>query len=75
MDARLYIGEYMVIDSRSKKVYKVKNNGEKVNLFHARGRDFYIFEKIPSGIMAVSWSGEFGFDITLLSERSEPVWT
>lgn len=75
VDARLYIGEYMVIDSRSKKVYKVKNNGEKVNLFHARGRDFYIFEKIPSGIMAVSWSGEFGFDITLLSERSEPVWT
>lgn len=75
VDASLYIGEYMVIDSRTKKVYKVKNNGEKVNLFHARGRDFYIFEKIPSGIMTVAWSGEFGFDITLLSERSEPVWT
>lgn len=75
IDANLGTGEYMVINSSTKKIYKVKNDGEKVNLFYARGRDFYVFEKIPSGIMSVSWSGEFGFDITLLSERSEPVWT
>ena len=75
VDVSLYMGEYMAVNSVTKKIYKVKNSGEKVNLYHARGRDFYIFEKIPSGINPVSWSGEFGFDITLLSERSEPVWT
>lgn len=74
VDADLRAGEYMVVNSSGKKVYKVKKDGEQVNLFYARGRDYYIFEKIPSGTVSVSWNGSFGFDITLLSERSEPVW-
>ncbi len=74
VEADLRTGEYMVVNSLAKKVYKTKNDGEQVNLFYARGRDYYIFEKIPSGAVSVSWSGSFGFDITLLSERSEPVW-
>ena len=45
-----------------------------MNLFNVRGRDFYIFEKIPTGILNVSWSGSFGFDLNLLSERGEPKW-
>ena len=74
VNTSLITGEYIVINSVSKKVYKVKNNGEHVNLFNVRGRDFYIFEKIPIGILNVSWSGGFGFDLNLLSERGEPKW-
>lgn len=75
VEASLITGEFIKINSITKKVYKVKNNGDVVNLFHYRGRDFYIFEKIPSGILNVAWGGGFGFDIKLLSERSEPEWT
>ena len=64
----------MVINSATKKIYKVKNNGEQVNLYHCQGREFYIFEKIPPGTLAVAWAGGFGFDIKLLQERSEPKW-
>lgn len=74
VDTDLRTGEYMVINSSKKRVYKVKNDGELVNLFYARGRDYYIFEKISGGTVSVSWNGSFGFDITLLSERSEPIW-
>ena len=75
VSAKLITGEYMVINSSTKKIYKVKNNGERVNLYHCQGREFYIFEKIPSGTLAVAWTGGFGFDIKLLQERSEPKWT
>lgn len=75
VEASLITGEYLKINSITKKVYKVKNNGDVVNLFSSRGRDFYIFEKIPTGILNVAWEGGFGFDIKLLSERSEPKWT
>lgn len=74
VNASLIVGEYIVINSLTRKIYKVKNSGEQVNLFYLRGRDFYIFEKIPAGIMSVAWNGSFGFDIKLMSERSEPKW-
>ena len=68
-------GEYLVIDSSEKTILLVNSNGEKVNCFNKRSRDSYVFEKIPVGANAVTWEGEFGFDITLLEERSEPKWT
>lgn len=74
VETSLITGEYLKINSSTKKVYKVKNNGDTINLFSKKGRDFYIFEKIPSGILNVAWSGGFGFDVKLLSERSEPKW-
>ena len=46
-----------------------------ISKFSDRNRDDYIFEKIPSGSNDVSWDGAFGFDVTLLEERSEPKWT
>lgn len=67
-------GEYLKINSVTKKVYKVKVNGEQVNQFHLWNRDSYIFEKIPKGYNSVTWSGLFGFDVTLLEKRSEPRW-
>lgn len=75
VNADISSGEYLVIDSSEKTIMLVRNNGEKVNYFNKRSRDSYVFEKIPVGANTVSWEGEFGFDVTLLEERSEPKWT
>ena len=68
-------GEYLTIDSAAKKIYLTDNNGTTTNVFSHRSRDSYIFQKIEPGKSHVSWVGEFGFDVTLLEERSEPKWT
>lgn len=68
-------GEYLTIDSSTKKIYLTSKTGVVTNKFNDRNRDSYIFEKIPAGTNAVSWSGGFNFDVILLEERSEPKWT
>lgn len=67
-------GEYLTIDSMNKTIFLTKFNGQQKNCFNARGRDSYIFEKIPEGSSVVATSEDFSFDITLLEERSEPKW-
>ena len=67
--------EYLTIDSLSKQIYLTGNTGEITNMFNDRNKDSYIFEKIPPGSNPVSWTGDFGFDIILMEERSEPKWT
>ena len=68
-------GEYLTIDSVSKAVTLTAVDGTITNLFNMRGRESYIFEKIPAGDSPVAWDGAFGLDIILLEERSEPKWT
>lgn len=75
VDTEILTGEYLKINSKEKKVYKVKYDGEVVNQFDFRNREYYIFKKISAGANNVAWSGMFGFDVTLLEERSEPKWT
>lgn len=70
--ATLSAGEYITIDSRSHTVTKTANDGTKTNLFDYRFKDTSIFERIPGGDLEIVWSGLFGFDITLHTERSEP---
>lgn len=67
--------EYLTVDSVKKKIILTQNDGTEISKFSDRNRDDYIFEKIPSGNNDVSWDGAFGFDVTLLEERSEPKWT
>ena len=67
-------GEYLVINSKEKTISLVKANGEIVNMFYARNRDNYIFEKIPVGRNSVEYNEDLNFEITLLDERSEPKW-
>lgn len=67
--------EHLTIDSVEKKVYITGNDGTVTNVFNLRNRDSYIFKKIPPGRNIVAWEGDFGVDITLLEERSEPKWT
>ncbi len=68
-------GEYLTIDSATKKIFLTTFDGTVQNMFNLRNRDSYIFEKIPSGQSTVAWEGSFGVDIILLEERSEPKWT
>lgn len=68
-------GEYLVIDSRSREIYIVTISGQKINVFDKRNFNSYIFEAIPVGYNLISWSGGFGFDLTVFDERSEPKWT
>jgi hypothetical protein len=67
-------GEYLTVDSTTKKIFVTKNDGTIVNCFNNRNKNSYVFEKIPSGKNAVTWIGDFGFDVILMEERSEPKW-
>ena len=68
-------GETLLIDSLNKTITLTTAAGNKVNWFDKRGRDGYIFEPIPAGQNTVTWSGAFGFDLTVVEKRSEPKWT
>lgn len=72
--ATLETGEYLVIDSRENTITKYLNNGTTENLYNSRQFSPSVFEKIPSGNLALDWPGTFGFDVTLYLERSEPKW-
>ncbi|MCD2493318.1 hypothetical protein LQE92_11905 [Lacrimispora sp. NSJ-141] len=66
--------EYLTISSRDNTVIRTKVDGTLVDEYNNREKEQRIFEKIPSGNLTVSWSGNFGFDVTVLQERSEPEW-
>lgn len=70
----LEANEYMVIDSRDCTIYKHHTNGTMQNLFNNRGLEQSVFDKIPSGMLRINWSGDFGFDLTLFLERREAQW-
>ena len=63
-------GQTLTIDSINKKIYL----SDGTNVFNARGRDYYIFQPIPSGDLNIMWDNSFDVDIYLLEERSEPKW-
>lgn len=66
--------EYLTIDSRDNTIIKALQNGVKLNLLNDRSKTESVFANIPSGVLDITWSGGFGFDITLFLERSEPKW-
>lgn len=68
-------GETLLIDSLTKTITLTTASGQKVNMFDSRGRDSYIFEPIPAGENLVSFTGSFGFELTVIEKRSEPKWT
>lgn len=68
-------GEYITIDSVNYTVVKHDYNGNVVNCFDSRYKEESIFEPIPSGEVTFRWQGNFGFNITVVTERSEPRWT
>lgn len=67
-------GEYITVNSLTKKILKYDQYGNETNVFHLRGRDDYIFQKIPEGMNTVTRSGANALDITIYDERGEPEW-
>ena len=66
--------EYLQIDSRANTVVKYLANGIRQDIYDYRAKQESVFDPITPGNISVVWSGEFGFDITLYCERSEPRW-
>ena len=67
-------GEYITVNSLTKKIFKYDSYGNTENVFHLRDRDSYIFEKIPEGITTIARSKDHMLDITIFDERGEPEW-
>ena len=38
------------------------------------GSEYSIFEKIPSGLIRVNWTGTYGIDLDIFLERREAAW-
>lgn len=74
VDCTVGEGEYLTIDSTTKKIFVTRNDGSVINHFNDRNKNSYVFEKIPAGQNPVTWNGDFGFDVILMEERSEPKW-
>nr|DAZ01959.1 MAG TPA: tail protein [Caudoviricetes sp.] len=66
--------EYLVINSTEQTITKYMSNGTTANMFDARGYDYSVFEKIPTGLISVSWSGDFGIDLYVFLRRREAAW-
>lgn len=66
--------EYLVVDSQARIVRKYLQNGTTENVFEQRAFEHTVFEKIPSGMLDINWSGTYGFDLTLYLNRREPPW-
>lgn len=67
-------GERIVLDQLERTIYRVSVTGETTNLFDYRIKSSDQFIPIPSGDVPVQFSGEFGFDVKLMQQRSEPKW-
>lgn len=74
VNADVRLNERIVVDSMSKKIYKIAWDGTRENLFNFRERDSYIFKKIAPGTVPVIWDGDLAFNLTIIQERSEPEW-
>lgn len=70
----LSAGDYVEIDSRDQTVTKYLSGGTNSNIFDLRTKTESVFDRMPAGDLTLTWSGTFGFDITLHEERSEPEW-
>lgn len=68
------VNERLVIDQLERTVYKLSAAGIRTNLFDYRIKTSDQFLYIPSGNSNVSYDGDYGFDITLFKQRSEPKW-
>lgn len=77
VDVTVAAGEYLEIisDGTTKTITLHKAGNVKQDCFAYRYKPQSVFTKIESGIQDISWNNEFGFDLILLKERSEPKWT
>ena len=67
-------GDYLTVNSLTKKILQYDAYGNVENVFHLRNRDSYIFQKIPEGETPILRSKDHMLDITIFDERGEPEW-
>ena len=63
-----------MIDQLHKKIYKIGTTGIETNIFNTRDKSTDIFKFAPVGMVSVLYNGDYSFDITLIHQRSEPLW-
>lgn len=70
-------GCLLVVDGREGTIVLRDRGGHESNLFASgvRAEGARIFAPVPGGTSTLSWTGDFGFSITYIEERSEPAWT
>lgn len=70
-------GGLLVVDSREGTIVMRDREGVESSLFASgtRAPGARIFAPMPGGASDLSWTGDFGFAITYIEERSEPAWT
>ena len=72
VNMKIEAGEYVTIDSSQGTIILTKTDGSRENAFNSREKEQNIFARIPQGMSRVKWNGDFGFDIILFQERSQP---
>ena len=74
LNTELLATERAIINQRDRTIIKIDESGVKYNLFGTRIKAYDVFKPCPKGMQSVQFSNEI-FDITLVSQRSEPSWT
>lgn len=74
VDTTVEENEYLTIDGTKNTVERTLADGTIINEYNKRSFENSVFRPIPPGNNSVLWSGDFGWDITLYQERSEPKW-
>lgn len=67
-------GERAVVDQLTREVYTTAADGTKTNRFDSRRRSGTTFENAPPGSSPVEIMSGSYVDITLIEQRSEPLW-
>lgn len=67
--------ERIEINQLARTIEKIDISGTRYNLFDQRDKVHDIFKPVPPGQVSVQYSGDWRFDVTLIQQRSEPLWT
>jgi hypothetical protein len=80
VDVTVGSGSTLTIDSlektdKEKSIVLTYPSGTENNVFYARNRDSYIFQQITGPKIIVTCAQDITFDLTLIENRSEPLWS
>ena len=64
----------IIINQQRREIYLLTLTGARTNLFNYRDKENDIFKPIGPGTKTVIYDGSFDFDISVISQRSEPTW-
>lgn len=68
-------GERLEIDQLARTITKIDDDGTTENLFDSRDKEHDIFKPAPAGEVSVAFTGTINFEIVLIQQRSEPLWS